>query len=115
MIETAETGIESSVVNVIDWHHERNLIEGSDDKQQVLKLVQEVGELSDSICKNACPIDDIGDIIVILVNIAERNQLSLKQCIDHAYEDIKDRKGVMVDGIFIKEADGYDPDTYGNR
>ena len=115
MIETAETGIEGSVVSVINWHHERNLIDGSDDKQQVLKLVQEVGELSDSICKNACPIDDIGDIIVILINIAERNHLSLKECIDHAYGDIKDRKGVMVDGIFIKEEDGYDPDTYGNR
>lgn len=110
-----ETGIEYSIGSVVEWHYARNLIGGSDDKQQVLKLIQEVGELSDSICKNASPIDDIGDIIVVLINIAERNNLSIKDCIDHAYRDIKDRKGQMVDGIFVKEADDFDPDTFGNK
>jgi hypothetical protein len=110
-----ETGLEHSIGNIVNWHFERNLIAGSDDKQQVLKLIQEVGELSDSICKSACPIDDIGDIIVVLVNIAERNDLSIKDCVDHAYNDIKDRKGMMVDGIFVKESDNFDPDTIGNK
>ena len=110
-----ETGIEHSIGNIVEWHHARNLIAGSDDKQQVLKLIQEVGELSDNICKGRTPIDDIGDIIVVLANIAERNNLSLKDCIDHAYRDIKNRRGTMVDGIFIKEADGFDPDAVGNR
>jgi hypothetical protein len=110
-----ETGIEHSIGSVVEWHYARNLIGGSDDKQQVLKLIQEVGELSDSICKNASPIDDIGDIIVVLINIAERNDLSIKDCIDHAYKDIKDRKGQMVDGIFVKESDNFDPDTFGNK
>ena len=54
-----ETGLEHSIGNIVNWHFERNLIAGSDDKQQVLKLIQEVGELSDSICKSACPIDGI--------------------------------------------------------
>ena len=31
------------------WHLDRNLIEGSTDKDQYMKLIQEVGELSDSI------------------------------------------------------------------
>jgi len=110
-----ETGLEHSIGNIVNWHFERNLIAGSDDKQQVLKLIQEVGELSDSICKGACPIDDIGDIIVVLVNIAERNDISIKDCVDHAFNDIKDRKGVMVDGIFVKEEDNFDPDSIGNR
>ena len=110
-----ETGLEYSIGNIVEWHYARNLIMGSDDKQQVLKLIQEVGELSDSICKSACPIDDIGDIIVVLVNIAERNNISIKDCVDHAYNDIKDRKGQMVDGIFVKEADNFDPDSIGNR
>jgi NTP pyrophosphatase (non-canonical NTP hydrolase) len=96
-------GIELSIQNIVSWHLARNLIHGSDDKQQVLKLIQEVGELSDSVCKKTTPIDDIGDIIVVLVNIAVRHNLSLKECIDHAYEDIKDRRGKMLDGIFIKE------------
>lgn len=108
-------GIEMSIQNVVSWHLARNLIHGSDDKQQVLKLIQEVGELSESVCKKQSPIDDIGDIVVVLLNIAIRHNLSLKDCIDHAYEDIKDRRGKMVDGIFIKEEDIIDPDSYGNK
>ena len=41
--------------------------------------------------------------MVVLINIAERNGLSLFDCLSHAYEDIKDRKGKMVDGVFVKE------------
>ena len=40
--------------------------------------------------------------MVVLINIAERNDLSLEQCLSVAYNDIKDRKGFMEDGIFIK-------------
>jgi hypothetical protein len=51
----------------------------------------------------------------VLVNIAERNNISIKDCVDHAFNDIKDRKGTMVDGIFVKEEDNFDPDSIGNR
>ena len=64
-----------------------------------------MGELSDNICKGRDIKDDIGDIIVVLINIAERNGISLTECVSTAYEDIKDRKGRMVDGIFVKEGD----------
>ena len=87
------------------WHHDRNLIDGATDKDQVCKLIQEVGELSDNVCKNRDIRDDIGDIIVVLINIAERHNLSLTECLEVAYKDIKDRKGRMVDGIFVKEDD----------
>ncbi len=85
------------------WHIDRNLIKGSTDKDQVLKLMQEVGELSDSVCKDECLLDDIGDMLVILINICMRNKVSLADCLHTAWLDIKDRKGKMVDGIFIKE------------
>jgi len=90
---------------IVSWHYDRNLIGGSTDKDQFLKLMQECGELSDNICKsnNFDIADDIGDIMVVLINIAERNGLSLEQCLSVAYNDIKDRKGIMVDGIFVKE------------
>ena len=88
---------------IIDWHYDRNLIEGSTDKDQFLKLLQECGELSDNICKGNEIADDIGDILVVLINIAERNGLSLERCLEVAFEDIKDRKGRMVDGVFMKE------------
>lgn len=90
---------------ITKWHYDRNLIDGSTDKDQYLKLIQEVGELSDSICKKRDIADDIGDIIVVLVNLAARNKLTITECLDRAYNDIKDRKGRMVDGVFIKEAD----------
>jgi hypothetical protein len=49
--------------------------------------------------------DDIGDIMVVLINIMERNGYSMMDCLETAWIDIKDRKGKMVDGIFVKEAD----------
>jgi uncharacterized protein YabN with tetrapyrrole methylase and pyrophosphatase domain len=91
--------------NIRQWHRDRNLIDGATDKDQVCKLIQEVGELSDNVCKGNDVRDDIGDIIVVLVNIAERHRLSLTECIEMAYNDIKHRKGKMVDGIFVKESD----------
>ena len=97
--------MEELVKKVAQWHHERNLIEGATDKDQFCKLIQEAGELSDNICKGKDMSDDIGDMIVVLINIAERNNLTLKECLEKAWDDIKDRKGKMIDGIFIKEGD----------
>jgi hypothetical protein len=102
-IET--TQIVTWINNIKKWHYDRNLIEGANDKDQICKLIQEVGELSDNVCKQRDVRDDIGDIIVVLVNIAERNGVSITDCLEVAYNDIKDRKGKMVDGIFIKESD----------
>ena len=90
---------------IVLWHHNRNLIKGSTDKDQFMKLVQEMGELSDNICKGRDIRDDIGDIMVVLINIAERNGLSLQECLEVAYNDIKDRKGRMVEGVFVKDGD----------
>lgn len=87
------------------WHYDRNLISGSTDKDQALKLIQEMGELSDNVCKGRDVSDDIGDCLVVLINIAERNGLSLTQCLQRAYNDIRERKGQMIDGVFVKEAD----------
>ena len=93
------------VERIKQWHYDRNLIEGSDDKTQFAKLIQEAGELSDNICKGKDIRDDIGDMIVVLINIAERNKVSITDCLEVAYNDIKDRKGRMVDGVFVKEGD----------
>jgi len=97
--------MEKLAKNIAKWHHERNLIKGATDKDQFCKLIQEAGELSDNICKGKDIADDIGDMIVVLINIAERNGLTLEDCMQRAWEDIKDRKGKMIDGIFIKEGD----------
>jgi NTP pyrophosphatase (non-canonical NTP hydrolase) len=103
-IEETET-LESLVKSVQQWHRDRNLIDGSTDKDQTLKLLQELGELSDSVCKEKDIKDDIGDMLVVMINIATRNNVSLLDCLARAWDDIKDRKGKMVDGIFVKEGD----------
>ena len=88
-----------------EWHRDRNLIDGSTDKDQYMKLIQEAGELSDSLCKGKDIKDDIGDMMVVLINIMVRNNLTMDECLSVAYNDIKDRKGKMVDGVFVKEGD----------
>ena len=97
--------MENLVELIEQWHHDRNLIGGSTDKDQYLKLIQEAGELSDSICKGKDIRDDIGDMMVVLINIMARNNLSMQECLQVAYDDIKDRKGRMIDGVFVKESD----------
>lgn len=95
--------MEELIGKVKQWHRDRNLINGSDDKSQALKLLQELGELSDSICKEKPILDDIGDMLVVMINLCERNGITLEECLNTAYNDIKDRKGKMLDGVFIKE------------
>jgi NTP pyrophosphatase (non-canonical NTP hydrolase) len=90
---------------IAQWHRDRNLIEGSTDKDQYLKLIQEAGELSDSLCKQKDIRDDVGDMMVVLINIMVRNNLTMRECLAVAYDDIKDRKGKMIDGVFVKEGD----------
>jgi len=96
---------EVMISRIRSWHYARNLIEGSTDKDQVLKLMQELGELSDSVCKGKDIRDDLGDMLVVMINIMERNNINIKDCLETAWMDIKDRKGKMVDGIFVKEED----------
>jgi NTP pyrophosphatase (non-canonical NTP hydrolase) len=89
------------------WAKDRNLIEGSDMKSQFVKLIEEAGELANSIAKkNDIEFADaIGDMVVVLTIMAAQNGMMIEDCIDAAWQQIRDRKGKMVDGIFIKEAD----------
>ena len=93
------------IAKVEQWADERNLINGSDPKSQVLKLISEVGELADTINKGGDCTDDIGDCLVVLTILAAQEGLTLKECLGYAYQDIKDRKGVMYKGCFIKDTD----------
>jgi NTP pyrophosphatase (non-canonical NTP hydrolase) len=88
---------------IISWANDRNIIKGGTAKDQCLKLIQEVGELSDNLCKGKSPVDDIGDCMVVLAIIAEQHNLTVTECLEHAYNDIKDRKGQMIDGVFVKQ------------
>ena len=88
-----------------DWADERGLYENGDTKTQALKLVEEVGETCRAILKedNDEIIDGIGDCVVVLVNLAELHGVMIEYCIDAAYQEIKNRKGKMVNGTYKKD------------
>lgn len=90
---------------IIQWAADRNILEGSTRKDQMVKLVEEIGELAAGIAKGKEDIvkDSIGDALVVLTIIAEQSGTSIEECLGLAWNEIKDRKGEMVDGIFVKE------------
>ena len=100
---------------VIDWADERGLLDSDDDsiKSQVLKLGSEYGELADSVAKNGgedChdTIDAIGDMLVVMIILCDKMGISIESCLESAYNEIKDRKGKLVNGTFIKEGDSHE-------
>ena len=88
-----------------EWAEERGLYENGDPKTQALKLVEEVGETCRAILKEDYEevIDGIGDCVVVLTNLAELMDVSIEDCIAAAYEEIRNRKGKMVNGTFKKD------------
>lgn len=90
-----------------NWAQERNLVAGSTPQTQLVKLVEEFVELAGGITEKKDDVvkDSIGDAIVVLTIIAAQHDLDMDDCIQAAYDEIKDRKGKMVDGVFVKEAD----------
>ena len=88
-----------------EWADERGLYENGDTKTQALKLVEEVGETCRAILKEDFEevVDGIGDCVVVLTNLAELQGVSIEACIAAAYEEIKGRKGKMVNGTYKKD------------
>ena len=88
-----------------DWAEQRGLYANGDPKTQALKLVEEVGETCRAILKEDYEevVDGIGDCVVVLTNLAELMDISIEDCIAAAYDEIKDRKGKMVNGTYKKD------------
>ena len=88
-----------------EWATERGLIQKGDPKTQYIKLQEEAGELAQAILKAKEEefIDAIGDCVVVLTNLAAIKGYKIEECINAAYAEIKNRKGAMVAGTFVKE------------
>jgi NTP pyrophosphatase (non-canonical NTP hydrolase) len=88
-----------------EWANERGLYDGGDPKTQALKLVEEVGETCRAILKEDAKemVDGIGDCVVVLTNLAELIGTPIEECMQIAYDEIKDRKGKMDNGTFKKD------------
>lgn len=96
----------STFQKIRDWASDRNLINGATPAAQFQKLGEEFGELGRALIEDnpEKTMDAIGDMIVVLTIMGAQLNLPVEDCIDAAYDEIKDRKGRMVDGIFVKEA-----------
>ena len=88
-----------------DWAGERGLYTRGDTKTQFCKLMEEAGELGRAILKNdqAEFVDAIGDMVVVLTNLAKLGDTSIEYCTDSAYDVISRRTGKMVNGTFVKD------------
>ena len=89
----------------IEWGNQRGLIQERNATRQMLKVTEEIGELAGSIAKNKREetIDAIGDSFVTLIILSAQLGLDPAECLQHAYNEIADRKGTTVDGVFVKE------------
>lgn len=98
-IISAQTGHSISEVDAPRW------AEGSN-KDLVLKLAGSIVEFIEYKHNgNSFASGVLKRILNILNGIARNNKTSLEECVTIAYNDIKDRKGVVFNGIFIKESD----------
>jgi len=88
-----------------DWAGERGLYSKGDTKTQFCKLMEEAGELGRAILKDDNPEfkDAIGDMVVVLTNLAHMGGTTIEDCIDEAYSVIAKRTGKMVNGTFVKD------------
>jgi len=87
-----------------EWAEEKGIYEHGDSKTQFVKLMEEAGEVGRAILKDDDDEikDGIGDMVVVLTNLAELSGLTIEECIESAYNVISKRKGKMINGTFVK-------------
>jgi len=107
--DTCDTVCDDCGDNIFDcirlWAKDKGLYEKGDPKTQYIKLMEEAGEVGRAILKEdtAEIIDGIGDMVVVLTNLAELNGVSIEDCIQEAYNVIAKRTGKMINGTFVKD------------
>ncbi len=107
LVKESKTEKKPNVYKLIRaWAKERGIYEKGDSKTQYVKLMEEAGELAKALLtKNRNEtIDAIGDIVVVLTNLAHLEGLKLEDCVISAYTEIANRKGSMQNGTFVKSS-----------
>jgi NTP pyrophosphatase (non-canonical NTP hydrolase) len=93
-------------LKIIQWAEARKIIPNSTPATQLLKAVSEMGELADATIKNDMDAvhDAVGDVMVCLIGYCALQDINLVQCMQIAYDQIKNRRGILLtNGVFIKE------------
>ena len=91
--------------NIRSWADVRGIYEDGNAHTQYVKLQEEAGELAKAMLKDdqAEFVDAIGDMVVVLTNLAEQRNVRIETCIASAYNQISNRTGKMINGTFVKD------------
>lgn len=106
LVEDKSPNITKTTKKIRLWAIDRNL-NTADPNKQMLKLGEEFGELCAAMARGDewATSDAIGDLYVVLTILSMQLGLSIEACVESSYEEIKDRKGRMVNGVFVKAED----------
>jgi len=93
-------------MKIIQWAEARKIIPNSTPEVQLLKAISEMGELADATIKNdqEAIVDSVGDVMVCLINYCALQDLNLVDCMEIAYDQIKNKRGTLLpNGVFKKD------------
>ena len=93
------------ILQVGNWAHDKGILEKENAPKQMIKVMEEVGETAGALLKgNQSELKDgIGDSFVTLIILAEQLGFTPQECLEAAWNEIKDRKGKTKDGVFVKD------------
>lgn len=92
---------------VSEWADDRELLKKENSNRQMLKVIEEIGELAGALARGneAGIVDGLGDAFVTLIILSKQRGYSPEECLQAAYDEIKNRKGKTQNGVFIKETE----------
>lgn len=93
------------VESVEAWAEEKGIFNSNNPLPQFLKVVEEVGELSEALTKNYNYVEEIGDVLVTIICLSRQLDTDVETCLKSAYDKISKRKGKMMNGVFVKQED----------
>ncbi|MBE7333614.1 MazG-like family protein [Staphylococcus haemolyticus] len=98
--------LDQLVEQVQQWSIDKNLHNGNSDRQ-ALKFYEEAGEIAAALSRGQMDAlkDGIGDTVVTLIILAQQQGWTLEECLQYAYDEIKNRKGKTINGTFVKDSD----------
>jgi NTP pyrophosphatase (non-canonical NTP hydrolase) len=101
----SEDAFEKLVGDVIRWAEERRILVNTTPRDQFIKTVEEIGEIAHALATDNIDefVDAVGDTLVTMILMTSSANVDVTYCLAHAYEQIKHRRGKMVNGVFVKE------------
>lgn len=94
------------IQNVKEWADAKDILKSENAPKQLMKVMEELGETAGAIAKNKATaeiMDGIGDTFVTLIILSYQMGLEPADCLEAAYNEIKNRKGNTINGVFIKD------------